>query len=116
MRLRSGRVYSYRFQDHLESRRADRKLSRKMTPPTPSGSDPTTSLQNPVLFYLTLITAMLPEPLVKCFDEKLQSDSSELDIYRQVRKHLSKCTDLDPSLIQDFTKQENKNHASTSPQ
>lgn len=267
MRLRSGRVYSYRFQDHLESRRADRKLSRKMTPPTPSGSDPTTSPQNPVLtvvnarspivpfagrvngfltqgveswilsidvhltaksitdpalqlqeaksfidfakgdagaylrgisfketntwdgfkanlrsiygsedaldevlalrniirltsmtnlsiadraaligdrleeykgqidgsswvngnlhissksvcrlFYLTLVTAMLPEPLVKCFDEKLQSDSSELDIYRQVRKHLSKCTDLDPSLIQDFTKQENKNHASTSPQ
>lgn len=258
MRLRSGRVYSYRFQDHLENRRAARRLNKKMTPPSPGGSSPPNPAptQNPVLtvvnarsaivpfagrvngfltqgveswissvdvhltaksitdqslqlqeaksftdyakgdagaylrgisfketvtwddfktklrsiygsedtldevlalrnvikvafmtnlsvvdraaligdrleeyngqfdvsswvngnahlssrslcrlVYLTLITAMLPEPLIKCFDEKLTSDSTELDIYRQIRKHLSKCTDLDPSLVQAFTKQ-----------
>ena len=269
MRLRSGRVYSYRYQDHLERRRADRKLKKKMSPPIKTGSIPTTSAsqQNPVLtvvnarsaivpfagrvngflsqgveswissvdvhltaksitdpslqlqeaksfidyakgdagaylrgisfketrtwddfkinlrsiygsedaldevlalrniikvafmtnlslvdraaligdrleeykgqvngsswvdgnlnfssgavcrlFYLTLITAMLPEPLIKCFDEKLTAASTELQIYKQIRKHLSKCTDIDPSLVQAFTKQENKNQASTSQQ
>lgn len=51
------------------------------------------------LMKLAVITGMLPDRLVCCFDVKFDRASGEVDIQKQIKKHMAQCPDLDTTII-----------------
>lgn len=54
------------------------------------------------LLQLALMTSLLPDSLVSCFDVEFDKSSTELTVINQVKKHMSECPDLDPTLVPNF--------------
>ena len=52
-----------------------------------------------LLLQLSLVTTSLPDRLVALFDEPLDTDATEITIIEQIRKHLPKLPDGDPTIL-----------------
>ena len=56
------------------------------------------------ILTFALMIAQVPVGITKCFNEDLDSDSTELDVMEQIIKHADRIADLDPSIIEDIDK------------
>lgn len=66
-----------------------------------------------LMLQLTFITYALPDRLVRLFDEKLTSNSSEMAVLDQIRKHGPRVPDLDSSILNGLDKNKSSNSSSS---